>query len=112
MKTERNTERVQIVVIGGGQSGLSVGYCLQRAGLSFVILEANAHVGDSWRRRWDSLRLFTPARFDGLIGMPFPAPGSSFPTKDDMADYLETYAERFALPVRFGVRVDRLSREG
>ena len=62
MKTEGNTERVQIVVIGGGQSGLSVGYCLQRAGLSFVILEANAHVGDSWRRRWDSLRLFTPAR--------------------------------------------------
>jgi putative flavoprotein involved in K+ transport len=79
MKTDRNTERVPIVVIGGGQSGLSVGYCLQRAGLSFVILEANARVGDSWRLRWGSLRLFTPARFDGLIGMPFPAPSSSFP---------------------------------
>ena len=112
MKTEPNTERVQVVVIGGGQSGLSVGYCLQRAGLSFVILEANARVGDSWRKRWDSLRLFTPARFDGLIGMPFPAPGFSFPTKDDMAAYLEAYAERFALPVRTGVRVDRLSRDG
>ena len=103
MKTERNTEHVQVVVIGGGQGGLSVGYCLQRAGLSFVILDANARVGDSWRRRWDSLRLFTPARFDGLIGMPFPAPSSSFPTKDDMANYLEAYVERFALPVRTGV---------
>jgi putative flavoprotein involved in K+ transport len=60
MKTDRNTEHVQIVVIGGGQSGLSVGYCLQRAGLTFVILEANAHVGDSWRLRWDLASLVHP----------------------------------------------------
>jgi putative flavoprotein involved in K+ transport len=106
------SERVQVVVIGGGQAGLSVGYCLARRGLSFVILEAGARIGDAWRQRWDSLRLFTPAKYDGLIGMPFPAPPFSFPTKDQMADYLEAYAKRFDLPVRTNVRVDRVSRDG
>jgi putative flavoprotein involved in K+ transport len=106
------SERVQVVVIGGGQAGLSVGYCLAERGLSFVILEANRRIGDSWRKRWDSLRLFTPAKYDGLIGMPFPAPAQSFPTKDEMADYLEAYAKRFDLPVRTGVKVDRLWRDG
>ena len=106
------SERVQVVVIGGGQAGLSVGFCLARLGLSFVILEANPRVGDSWRKRWDSLRLFTPAKYDGLIGLPFPAPAFSFPTKDEMADYLETYAKHFDLPVRTGVSVDRVWRDG
>jgi putative flavoprotein involved in K+ transport len=77
-----------------------------------VILDAQQRVGDSWRQRWDSLRLFTPARFDALDGMPFPGDPDRFPTKDEMADYLESYAERFAMPVHSGVRVDRLSREG
>lgn len=101
-------EHVDTVVIGGGQSGLAVGYFLERLGIPFLILEANARVGDSWRHRWDSLRLFTPARYDGLPGMPFPARPSSFPTKDEMADYLAAYAERFALPVRTGACVDRV----
>ena len=105
-------ERVEVIVIGAGQAGLSVGYHLQRRGIPFVILDANARVGDAWRRRWDSLRLFTPARFDGLDGLPFPGDPDRFPTKDEMADYLESYAERFALPVRPGARVERLSREG
>jgi putative flavoprotein involved in K+ transport len=105
-------ERLEVVVIGAGQAGLSVGYFLARHGVPFVILDANARVGDSWRSRWDSLRLFTAARYDGLVGMPFPAPALSFPTKDAMADYLEAYAKRFALPVRSSVRVDRLFREG
>jgi putative flavoprotein involved in K+ transport len=108
----RQPERVQTVIIGGGQAGLSVGYYLARQGLPFVILEANRRIGDAWRTRWDSLRLFTPARFDGIAGLPFPAKLHSFPTKDEMADYLEGYAARFKLPVRTGVRVDRLSREG
>jgi putative flavoprotein involved in K+ transport len=112
MDNIRSSERVQVVVIGGGQSGLSVGYCLRQQGLSFVILEANARVGDSWRKRWDSLRLFTPAKYDGLIGLPFPAPAHSFPTKDEMADYLDSYARHFSLPVHTGIRVDRLWREG
>jgi putative flavoprotein involved in K+ transport len=101
-------EKFDVIVIGGGQAGLSVGYHLARAGARFVILDANERIGDSWRKRWDSLRLFTPAKFDGLDGMPFPAPRNDFPTKDEMADYLEDYALRFQLPVRNGVRVQRL----
>jgi putative flavoprotein involved in K+ transport len=103
-------ERIETIVIGGGQSGLAVGYHLARQGRPFVILDANERIGDSWRKRWDSLRVFTPARLDGLPGMPFPAPASSFPTKDEVADYLVAYAARFDLPVRGGVRVDGLSR--
>ena len=106
------TERVGTLVIGGGQAGLAVGYHLAKAGRSFVILDANARVGDAWRNRWDSLRLFTPARYDGLPGSRFPAPGGSAPTKDQLAEYLESYAERFELPVRAGLRADRVSREG
>ena len=105
-------ERLDVVVIGGGQAGLSVGYHLSRTGLSFAILDAEARVGDAWRRRWDSLRLFTPAWLDGLDGLPFPAPRHSFPTKDEMGDYLEAYAKRFKLPVRSGARVESVSREG
>src|SRR6185436_329668 len=112
MDSDGISERVQVVVIGGGQAGLSVGYCLAQRGLSFVILEAGARIGDSWRKRWDSLRLFTPARYDGLIGLPFPAPPFSFPTKDEMADYLESYAKHFDLPVRTGIKVQRLWRDG
>ncbi len=104
--------RFDVIVIGGGQTGLSVGYHLARHGLSFVILDAHERIGDAWRRRWDSLRLFTPARFSGLDGMPFPAPGDVFPTKDEMGDFLEAYAARFQLPVETGVRVERLTHEG
>src|SRR5581483_1342579 len=108
----RKRDRFDVIVIGGGQAGLSVGYCLARAGVRFVILDAQARVGDTWRARWDSLRLFTPAKFDSLVGMPFPAPRNAFPTKHEMADYLESYAARFRLPVQSGVRVERLYRRG
>ncbi len=106
------TERINTIVVGGGQAGLSTGYHLMRRGVPFVILDASARIGDAWRNRWDSLRLFTPARHAGLDGLPFPAPPFSFPTKDDMGAYLESYAHHFQLPVRSGVRVDRLSRAG
>lgn len=112
MSSIKQPERVETIVIGGGQAGLSVGYHLQRLGVPFLILEANARIGDSWRNRWDSLRLFSPARFDGIDGMAFPAPAHSFPTKDEMAAYLEAYAAQFELPVRTGTRVRRLSRHG
>jgi putative flavoprotein involved in K+ transport len=112
MNDARAPERIQTVVIGGGQAGLSVGYHLARQGLPFVILDAGERVGDPWRRRWDSLRLFTPARYDGLDGMPFPAAPGYFPTKDEMADYLESYAAHFRLPVRAASKVDRLERRG
>jgi putative flavoprotein involved in K+ transport len=110
MAIKQGQERVNTVVIGGGQAGLSVGYHLKRHGVDFVILDDRARVGDVWRQRWDSLRLFTPARHSSLDGLPFPAPPFSFPTKDEMADYLETYARTFSLSVRSGVRVDRVSR--
>jgi putative flavoprotein involved in K+ transport len=105
-------ERVETVVIGGGQAGLSVGYHLAQRGLPFVILEANERIGDSWRRRWDSLRLFTPARYNALPGLTLRGRGHRFPSKDEVADYLEAYAARFQLPVLTGVRVERLSQHG
>ncbi|MDP8927582.1 MAG: NAD(P)/FAD-dependent oxidoreductase [Actinomycetota bacterium] len=103
---------VDTVVIGGSQSGLAVGYHLKQQGLPFVILEACDRIGDAWRNRYDSLRLFTPRRYNALPGMPFPESPSSYPTKDEAADYLEAYAHEFELPVRTGVHVDRLSRLG
>jgi putative flavoprotein involved in K+ transport len=112
MRNELQTERVNTVVIGAGQAGLSVGYHLSRRGVPFVILDAGARIGDQWRHRWDSLRLFTPARFAGLDGMAFPAAPHYFPTKDEMGDFLERYARTFRLPVRSGTRVERVSRHG
>jgi putative flavoprotein involved in K+ transport len=106
----REPEHQETVVIGGGQAGLAVGHHLARRGRQFLIFDANRRVGDAWRNRWDSLRLFTPARYNGLAGMGFPAPAHTFPTKDQVADYLEAYTTQFRLPVRTGVRVDRLSR--
>jgi putative flavoprotein involved in K+ transport len=108
----KGTERFETVIIGGGQAGLSVGYHLAKRGRMFAILDANERIGDSWRRRWDSLRVFTQARYDGLPGWSFPAPPRSFPTKEEVADYLEAYGARFDLPVRTASRVDRLSKEG
>lgn len=105
------TESFDTIVIGGGQAGLAVGHHLARQRRSFVILEADRRIGDVWRTRWDSLRLFTPARNDGLPGWRFPAAAWSFPTKDDVAAYLEAYATKFSLPVRTGVRVTRLAKQ-
>ncbi len=107
-----DAERHEVVVIGGGQTGLSVGYHLARRGVPFVILDASARIGDAWRQRWDSLQLFTPRRFDALDGMPFPGSANDFPSKDEMADYLEAYADRHELPVRTGTKVEAVTREG
>jgi putative flavoprotein involved in K+ transport len=106
------TQTFDTVVIGAGQAGLAAGYRLRKTGRSFVILDGNERIGDNWRERYDSLRLFTPARFIGLPGSRFPGKGSASPTKDELADYLESYAARFSLPVRTGTRVDRMSRDG
>jgi putative flavoprotein involved in K+ transport len=104
---------LDVIVIGGGQAGLSVGYHLAKRGLRFVILDGNARIGDSWRKRWDSLKLFTPARFDSLDGLPFPLPRHEFPTHEQMADYLEYYAAHFKLPVQNDMRVESLAmRDG
>lgn len=100
----------ETIIIGGGQAGLTAGYYLKQQGRPFVILDANERVGDAWRNRWDSLRLFTPACLSALPGLRIAAPRWSFPTKDELADYLEEYASHFELPVRTGVRVEGLTR--
>lgn len=105
-------EYVDTVVIGAGQAGLSAGYFLARRGRNFVIVDAGARIGDNWRCHWDSLRLYSPAGYDSLPGTAFPAPKHSFPGKDEVADYLESYAERFHLPVRSATRVHRVSKDG
>jgi putative flavoprotein involved in K+ transport len=112
MQSQNNAKRIHTVVIGGGQAGLAVGYHLARRGVRFLILDASQRVGDAWRNRWDSLRLFTPARYAGLPGFRFPARGDSFPNRQQMADYLESYSRRFRLPIRTGLRVDRVTKHG
>ncbi|QNE21859.1 SidA/IucD/PvdA family monooxygenase [Kribbella qitaiheensis] len=102
------TESVETVIIGAGQAGLATGYHLRELGREFVILEGNARLGDNWRAQWDTLRLYTPKKYDGLPGLPFPGERWSYPTKDEVADYLESYAAKFDLPVRTSTRVDRL----
>ena len=109
---DRETERIETVIVGAGQAGLSLGYHLAKRGRPFIILESSERVGDVWRNRFDSLRLYSPARYDGLPGMRFPGDPWSFPTKDEMGDYLEAYAERFELPVRTGVTVEEVSKDG
>ena len=108
MDGRQDTERIDTIVIGGGQAGLSAGYHLAKRGLPFTILDADARLGDHWRDRWDSLRLYSPARYDSLPGMRFPAPSSHWPSGREMGDYLEAYASRFDLPVRSGTQVDRV----
>jgi putative flavoprotein involved in K+ transport len=107
-----SVQQIHTVVIGGGQAGLSVGYHLKQRGVPFVILDAHARVGDAWRRRWDSLRLFTPAQFSGLDGLPYSPNGQHFPSKDDLAVYLESYAQRFQLPVKTNRCVESLTNDG
>lgn len=107
MRALRN--RVDTLVIGGGQAGLVMGYYLREAEEDFAILEADARVGDSWRQRYDSLRLFSPPRYASLPGWRI-SPAGPFPTRDEMADYLEAYALRFDLPVHTGTAVRRVSR--
>ena len=103
-------EKFDTIVIGGGQAGLAAGYYLKQQGREFVILEANERPGETWRRRWDSLQLFTPAKYSSLPGLPLPAPPEQMLGKDDLADYLEQYANQFHLPLIPGTRADRLSR--
>jgi putative flavoprotein involved in K+ transport len=105
------TTHVDVLVIGAGQAGLAVAWHLRRQQRSFLLVDAGPEVGHVWRSRWDSLRLFTPAEYDSLPGIPFPAPAGTYPTKDAVADYLRGYASALELPVRLSTRVTRLSRE-
>ena len=104
------TERYETVIIGAGQAGLSAGYWLAKHDHDFLIVDANARVGDVWRNRWDSLQLFTPAKYSGLPGMRFPGHPYHLPKRLEVADYLEWYAQVNELPVRTGVRVSTVRR--
>ena len=110
--TTTGARDIETVVIGAGQAGLSAGYHLRKKGREFVILDSYERVGDNWRCHWDSLRLYSPALAEALPGMKFPAARTTYPTKDQMADFLETYCATFDLPVRGGVRVSKVSRDG
>ena len=100
---------LETIVIGAGQAGLATAYELGQAGRDCLVLDGASRVGDHWRHQWDSLRLYSPARYDSLPGLPFPGDPWHFPGKDEVADYLETYARQHALPVRLDTRVSRLS---
>ncbi len=99
------------LVIGGGQAGLAAGYFLRKMNRNFLILDAREQTGDAWRRRWDSLKLFTPAWLNGLPGMPFPGKPEHFPAKDEVADYLWAYAKKYDLPVRNDSKVFRVTKD-
>jgi putative flavoprotein involved in K+ transport len=103
---------LDVLVIGGGQAGLAMGYHLAQSGRFFQIVDAGAEVGQTWRSRWDSLRLFTSGRYDNLPGLPFPARPDTYPGKDDVASYLQAYAAKFGLPVRLNTKVTSLTRSG
>src|SRR5256714_2415783 len=101
---------VDVMVVGGGQAGLAIGYFLAQQGRKFAILEAAQDPASAWRARWDSLKLFTPARYSGLPGLPFPGDPDSYPGRDDVVAYLTEYARHFALPVVLGSRVRAIRR--
>jgi putative flavoprotein involved in K+ transport len=109
-KDPAGDQRLDVVVVGGSQAGLAMAWHLAQQGLRFVVLEAGPEVGHTWRSRWDSLKLFTPAQYDALPGMAFPAPADTYPTKDPVADYLQAYAKAFDLPVRLNAKVTELKR--
>ena len=108
----KRVERFETVIVGAGQAGLAAGYHLAAKDADFTIFTDESRIGDNWRKRWDSLRLFTPAKYSGLPGMPFPATPSHLADKDEVADYLEKYAEHFDLPVRLRTRVNALTSGG
>src|SRR6266511_2768849 len=110
MTSETRPPSFDVVVIGGSQAGLAVSYHLARRGLRFVILDAGPEIGHVWRSRWDSLTLFTPAQYSGLPGMAFPLPMDTYPSKDDVVTYLQSYVSAFDLPVRLNARVTSLTQ--
>lgn len=106
------SDSLDTVVIGAGQAGLATSYYLKELGISHMILDENEEIGAAWRNRWDSLRLFTPGRYNSLPGMPYPGPPHSLPGKDDIADYLARYAAQYELPIETGVKVTRMTGSG
>jgi putative flavoprotein involved in K+ transport len=111
MSTTTATESLDVLIIGGGQAGLAMGYQLRQTGLRYLIVDQHARTGDSWRERFDSLVLFTPRAYSALPGLPVPGDPDGYPTKDEIADYLEVYAAHFRLPIEFRTSVERLEQK-
>jgi putative flavoprotein involved in K+ transport len=109
---DHTDEYHDVIVVGGGQAGLAIGYFLAQQGRDFAILEAAEEPAAAWRTRWDSLKLFTPARYSSLPGLPFPGDPDSYPGHNDVVAYLTEYARRFTLPVELGRRVRAIRRAG
>jgi putative flavoprotein involved in K+ transport len=107
-----DSARKDVLVVGGGQAGLAAAQQLQQRGLDVLVLDSGTEIGQSWRRRWNSLRLFTTRQHSALPGMPFPGDPNGWPTKDEVADYLAAYVVHFGIPVRLGVSVTRVRRAG
>lgn len=101
---------LDVLVVGTGQAGLALGYHLKQRGLEFLLVDGHARIGDSWRKRFASLELFTPRSYSALPGLPVPGDPEGYPTKDEIADYFAQYARHFDLPVVLGTRIDRLER--
>ena len=112
MSAEGSGPRLDVLVIGGGQAGLAIGYQLSQRDLRFLIVDSGPEIGHVWRSRWDSLRLFTSGRYDNLPGLPFPVAADTYPGKDEVADYLRAYAAAFELPVRLATTVTSMVRAG
>jgi putative flavoprotein involved in K+ transport len=112
MSAEGNGSGLDVLVIGGGQAGLAMGYHLAQHDLRFLIVDSGPEIGHVWRSRWDSLRLFTSGRYDNLPGLPFPSVADTYPGKDEVADYLQAYAAAFELPVRIDTTVTSMTRAG
>ena len=108
MGYHRSVSGYEVIVIGAGQAGLAVGYHLARQERHYTILDAASEPAAAWRARWDSLRLFTPARYDILPGLPFPADPAHHPSRDEVVAYLTDYARHFALPVELDSRAHAL----
>jgi putative flavoprotein involved in K+ transport len=106
---ERSTQ--DVAVVGAGQAGLAMGYFLARQGRDFVVLDGAPSLGSAWRERWESLTLFTPRRYDGLPGLPFPGDPDGYPGRDEVIAYLERYAETFELPIELSSRIRRLEQD-
>src|SRR5437867_5345897 len=106
--TAEPTSGYEVVVVGAGQAGLAVGYFLRRQGRDFLILERAGEIAPAWRERWDSLTLFTPRRYSGLPGLPFPGDPDGYPGRDEVIAYLEQYAETLDLPIELNSEVKKL----
>jgi putative flavoprotein involved in K+ transport len=103
--------KYDVIIVGGGQAGLSLGYYLKKTNLSFLILDKGSEVGEVWKKRYDSLTLFTPNFYSSLPGTTFTGTRTLYPTKDEVVDYLKSYVKQFSIPIQHHTEVIELSQD-